>query len=147
MQQYFDIDSGSGTLTIFHTDEVVSFDVEHYGGFRVKDDELLRFLENDTTEFTVTENLAERYPDLAEKRPELYPNEDNFQGTLTKLSDGQLEVYIDGGQREVTVTLSEPQVETLQESITVGEVERYDDGQYPVESIGRDGSRNRADHD
>lgn len=145
MQQYFRIDSGSRTLTVFHTEDAVSFDVEHYGNFSMSDEELLQFLESSDTELNVFFNPAEEYPELAEKRPNMYEDTDEHVATLKKKPDGSLQIEILSGT-ELKVTLTPGQTETLEDSITVGEVERYEDGQYPVEGVSRSGVRDRADH-
>lgn len=152
MQQYFDIESGSGILTVFHTEDKVSFDVEHYGGFSMPDNTLKSFLSGDDDSLTVITNPAEEHPSLAEDRPSLYPDEDKEVGELVKHDDGslQVDIYYDEGDT-LTVELTPGQTDTLEGSITVGEVERWhidDDehtGRYPVESVSRDGDRNRAD--
>lgn len=147
MQQYFDIESGSGTLTVFHTPDSVSFDVEHYGNFKMDDTTLLEFLQDTASSLTVYHNAAEEYPELAERRPNLYTDEDEQVAELEKQDDGSLQIDIQTGQKYVTVTLTPEQTETLEDSINLGEVERYEDGQYPVESVGKDGVRNRAEHE
>jgi hypothetical protein len=71
-------------------------------------------------------------------------------GTLEKNSDGSLTVKIDTSKissekRPVNIELTQEQVETLENSITVGDVERLEDGKYPVESVSKTGERNRND--
>jgi len=145
MQQYFEVDSGSRTLTIFHTEDKVSFDMEHYGGFTIPDNELRTFLETTATKYTVYSNPAEEHPTLAERRPNIYPDEDTQVGVLKKTDDGEVIVSIQT-DNPVTITLTAEQTTTLTESITVGSVERYENGQYPVESVSKDGKRQRAQH-
>lgn len=146
MQQYFDVERGSGTLTIFHTEDRVSFEVEHYGGFSVQVTDLLTILDRPEEQFEVTENLSDRYPDLAEQHPAMYPDKDESRGWLTHTDTGALRVHINGSLDEITVELTPEQADTLQDSCTVDSVERYSDGQYPVESVSRDGVRERAEH-
>ena len=133
MQQYFDVESGSGTLTVFHTNDSVSFDVEHFGGFEIDDSKLQAFLTGYDNKLIV-------------ERDSNRLREESVQcGYLEKTSNG-LVIYIDG-RRETTVTLTPEQKGCLLDSITVGDVERYEDGRYPVEFTDRDGNRDRAEHE
>jgi len=145
MQQYYRIETGSRTLTVFHTEDSVSFDVEHYGHFSVPAAEFEAFLSSTAKKYTVYENEAEKHPNLAERRPHLFDDEHKEVGVIELDSDGGLTISIKTGN-PITFTLTPEQVETLQESITPGSVERYSNGQYPVESVNREGVRDRGEH-
>lgn len=144
MQQYYYTDDK--ILTVFHTEDRVAFNVEHYGGFSISVEELLVFLESSEERFEVFENPAERYPELAEKHPVTYSDEEIFRGWIEQETDGSLRIYIDGKQNEIVVSLTPEQAVVLEESCEVGQVDRYDDGSYPVESVSQDGVRDRAEH-
>lgn len=140
MQQYFDVEEGSGILTIFHTEDKVSFDMEFYGGYSINAEELLTFLQSDSITFKVTQD--ERV------RPSFKDLSDVQVGTLEKNPDGSLTVKINTSKissekRPVNIELTQEQVETLEDSITVGDVERLEDGKYPVESVSKTGERKR----
>lgn len=133
MQQYFQVDGGTGNLTIFHTDDSVSFDIEHFGGFQLQDTKLLSFLKGN-----------ENRLDVQREVDRLREDQVIDCGYLERMEDG-LSVHITD-RRETTVKMNSKQVECLIDSITVGSVERYEDGQYPVESVDKSGSRDRAEH-
>lgn len=151
MQQYYTVDAPVLTLTIFHTEDSVSFDAEHFGGYSIDDTRLKSFLTGDETELKVffrpEEDATRRY------RAGMFDKDEYQVGMLTKNEDGSLDVHINQTEfksngRPVTVTLTSEQATTLCNSITVGTVDRYDDPEmvsYPVESVDEDGVRDRAE--
>lgn len=115
MQQYYSLEDG-GTLTVFHRQDQVSFDREHFGGGVIEDLDRLRSLyEGELQQILIKDRSTVEF---------------------SRTDEDGLHIYIDG-RRETEFDITPEQFDTLIDCLGSGD----DSVGYDVEGVGRDGVR------